>query len=65
MTLKLSRYFYLLIVKSAGCYFQIVFFLSDGTVQPHLFLYPQCGRSGLRMSKKGETSTLITNHGYY
>ena len=30
------------------------------TTRKHLFLYPQGNRSGLRMPKKGYTSTLIT-----
>ena len=56
MTLKLPRYFYLLMEKPLGCYIQVRGLLTirqHSATRKHLFQYPQGDRSGLRKPKKG------------
>ena len=61
MTLKLPRYFYLLMEKPLGRYFEVwsPYYQVAQRNQKHLSLYHQGDRSGLRKPKK-EASTLIT-----
>ena len=63
MTLKLPQYFYLLMEKPLGCYFQVWSLPTTklhSATRKHLFLYAQGDRSGLRKPKKGQASALIT-----
>ena len=63
MALKLPRYFYLLMEKPLGRYFQVrsPYYQAAQCNRKHLFLYPQGDRSGLGKPKKKRTSiTLIT-----
>ena len=63
MALKLPQYFYLLMEKPLGCYFQVWSLPTTklhSATRKHLFLYAQGDRSGLRKPKKGQASALIT-----
>ena len=60
MALKLPRYFYLLMEKPLGCYFQVQSPYYQAAQCNHLFLYPQDGRSGLGKPKKRTSIMLIT-----
>ena len=52
---KLSRYFYLMMEKPFGQYFQVwSLYRQHHATTKHLFLYPQGDRSGLRKPKKNK-----------
>ena len=50
MTLKVPRYFYLLMEKLLGCHFQVQYpyYQAAKTTKKHIFSYPQGDRSDLR-----------------
>ena len=54
MELKLSQYFYLLMEKPLGCYFQVwsPYIMRHSAARKFLFLYTQGDRSGLKKPKK-------------
>ena len=64
IALKLPQYFYLLMEKLLGHYFQVrsPYYQATQCNQKHLFLYPQGDRSGLGKPKKDKHHTTTTIH---
>ena len=52
MALKLPQYFYLLIKKPVGCYFEVRSHFYQEATRKHRFPYPQGDISGLRQPIK-------------
>ena len=62
MELKPSQYFYLLMEKPLGQFFQVqspYYQMAQYNQKTPLFMYPEGDRSGLEKAKKGRASTLI------